>query len=394
MMPPAELRQILLGLVGTVRHPDLAALTEQDWAMLDAMAAQHRLQPLLHYQHRVNLGIPENIRNSWAQAFRFQALQALRQQADLAATARLLQQQGLQPLALKGAWLSRFAYPQPAMRPLRDIDLLLDAETVLSGYQTLLDAGYSRATDAELPLEDAIRLEKHLPPLFAPGGTCIELHHRLWEPDGRMDHATPAQIDAAVRAQAITEADGLAYPAPIDMLAHLIAHAIYSHRLDCGPLLLADIEFLLKSRPVDWATFWRRSRQEGWRDGARLVLELVVTHRREVSIDFSGDDGPAVPPDILAAAPQLLLQDLTMRKSAGVLATVHKQGGKGLVNRLLGRRTTTTAPAVQRDMSAEGGFLGWATGRLKRTASDLLQRDVRQQAHNLAGLSRWLDRIR
>lgn len=102
MMPPAELRQILLGLVGTVRHPDLAALTEQDWAVLDAMAAQHRLQPLLHYQHRVNVGVPENIRDSWAQAFRFQALQALRQQTDLAATARLLQQQGLQPLVLKG----------------------------------------------------------------------------------------------------------------------------------------------------------------------------------------------------------------------------------------------------------------------------------------------------
>ena len=392
MIPAGELRQILLCLVGTVRSPELTRLTEPDRTALDAVAAQHRLQPLLHSQHRENSAIPQRIRESWAHSFRFQALQALRQQADLAATTRLLEQHGFLPLALKGAWLSRFAYPQAAMRPLRDIDLLLDTETVIPAYQLLLSHGYRSSGDSEVSLDQAILLEKHLPPVFAPGGTCVELHHRLWEPDGRMDHATPLEIDAAVRLSAIREPDGIAYPAPIDMLTHLIAHAIYSHRLDCGPLLLADIDFLLQARSVDWADFWQRARHEGWRDGARLVLELVASHRRGVEIDFTVDHALPVPAKILDSAPQLLLQDLTMRKSAGVLATVQKQGFSGFLNRMLGRRASSTAPSVQRDMRAEGGFLGWATGRFKRTASDLLQSDVRQQAHNLANLSHWLDR--
>lgn len=394
MIKPAQLRIMLLDLVGTVGEPDLGMLAPDDWAALDVMAAQHRLQPLLHVQHRGNCAIPAEIQQTWTQAFRFQAILALRQHADLVTTVQLLTGHGLTPLALKGAWLSRFAFPQPAMRPMRDIDLLLDEGTVIQAYEVLQAAGYHTAQPAELSLVEAIRLEKHLPPLIAPGGTCIELHHRLWEPNGRMDHASPQEIDSAVRAAAITEADGISYPAPIDMLAHLITHAIYSHRLDCGPLLLADIDFLLRNRPVDWPTFWARASREGWRDGARLVLELVLAHRAGVAIDFSADPGPPVPTDIQAQAPQLLLQDLAMRKSAGVLASIRKQGAQGLLNRLLGRRSVGGAPAIQREMSSEGGYFGWMTKRLHRTASDLSNREVRQQADALAELSRWLDQSR
>lgn len=391
-MDSTGLRSLLLDLVGTVCQPDLTWLSAAQWAAINAMAVQHRLQPLLHAQHRDNPAIPDDIRQSWAEAFRFHAFQSLRQQADLTATVQLLETADFVPLALKGAWLSKFAYPQAPMRPLRDIDLLLDRDTVIPAYELLCASGYSTAQAAELPLADALLLEKHLPPLFAPGGTCIELHHRLWEPDGRMDHASPLEIDAAVRATAIREADALAYPAPIDMLAHLIAHAIYSHRLDCGPLLLADIDFLLKCRPIDWQTFWQRAGSEGWRDGARLVLELVVAHRKDAAVDFSADAGTPVPRTVLNGSCDLLLQDLSMRKSAGVLATVRRQGAKGLLNRLLGRRTTSAAAAVQRDMDSEGGYFGWAATRLRRTAADLAQADVRQQAQVMADLSRWLDR--
>ncbi|MDP3906636.1 nucleotidyltransferase family protein [Novosphingobium sp.] len=393
-MSPAELRPLLLDLIGTGPQPDLAQLSPDDWQVLDAMAGQHRLQPLLHVQHRANPAIDPEIAGRWAAAFRFQSILALRQKADLAATVALLREGGFPPTALKGAWLAWHVYPQAAMRPLRDVDLLLDSATVIPAYELLTANGYHIAADAELSLHEALLLEKHLPPLFAPGGTCIELHHRLWEPDGRMDHASPLEIDAAVRAAAVTEADGISYPAPIDMLAHLIAHAIYSHRLDCGPLLLTDIDLMLQRRAIDWTTFWHRAEREGWCDGARLVLELVARYRPAAPIQFSADAASPVPAAILAEAPQLLLQDLTMRKSAGALASVRKQGLTGLVNRLLGRRSARAGPSVQREMKADGGYFGWIGNRLRRTAGDLAQSDVRYQARAMAELSRWLDQPR
>ncbi len=389
-MSPAALRRRLLDLVGTRRLAEFADLSAENLVALERMAVQHRLQPLLHHQHRTHPDLPPVLAEAWSAAFRSQALLALSQRAELDRTVALLRAGGFAPLALKGAWLSRYAYPHPALRPLRDIDLLLDPDSVIPAFARLEAEGCRQIEPSELPLADLIRTDKHLPPLLSPGGTVVELHHHLWEPDGRLDHASPAAIDAAVRAAAVTEVDGLAYPAPIDMLAHLIAHAVYSHRLDCGPLLLADIDFLLRVRPIDWVQFWDRAAAEGWANGARLVLALVERHRTGATIDW-GDQAP-VPAALLDDAADLLLQELDRRQSAGVLASLQRRGWQGLLDRVTGRRRVAAGPAVQRDMAAAGGFLSWAGSRWRRTAGDLAHRDTRQQARSLARLSTWLDR--
>lgn len=393
-MSPQALRRRSIALVGTRPGLDHSDLSPADWQALDRLAAQHRLQPLLHHQHRDNALVPGAIRSGWSNAYRVQAMVALGQQAELVRTTDLLRAAGFAPLALKGAWLARYAYPHPALRPLRDIDLLLDPDTVSAGFELLLGAGYRLAEPAELPLADLLRTEKHLPPLLAPGGTVIELHHRLWEPAGRLDHASPVAIDAAVRAAAVTEADGIAYPAPADMLAHLIAHAVYSHRLDCGPLLLADIDYLLSARPIDWGAFWLRAGVEGWLSGARLVLDLVATYRPGTLIEIYPQAGPEVPAAVRDTAIDLLLQDLGSRHSAGVLASVRRQGWQGLVDRTLGRRRAEGRQAVQREMGSAGGFGIWALTRLQRTGGDLVKAEPRRQGLALARLSRWLDQPR
>lgn len=384
------LRRFLLDLVGTAHRPDLASLDSADWSTLDRMAAQHRLQPLLHAQHRDNPQIPSAIAALWRVAHRAAAITALAQAEDLRATTSLLTQAGFSPVALKGAWLAAHAYPEPAQRPARDIDLLLMPDNVQAGFELLQTRGYALVAPPEMALADILRLDKHMPPLCAPGGTLIELHQHLWEHDGRLDHASPAGRDAALRRRAMRGPDGILYPAGEDMLAHLIIHAAYSHRLDCGPLLLADIDFLLRKVVIDWAAFWPRAARQGWQRGARLVLELVAQYRAGTAIDFSADPGPSPDPALLAAAPDLLLQDLATRQSAGVAAAALKQGPARLLARLTGRRITSAGTA-QRDMSHDGGFLGWAGSRLTRTIRELARRDVRRQSLSLARISQWLD---
>lgn len=391
-MTPKALRRRLLDLVGTRRQAEFADLSNADLTALDGMALQHRLQPLLHHQHRAHPDLPAVLAASWSNAFRHHALLALNHRTELERTATLLRAAGFAPLALKGAWLSRFAYPHPALRPLRDLDLLLDPESVISAFVRLEAEGFRLIEPPELPLLDLVRADKHLPPLLSPGGAVIELHHRLWEPTGRLDHTSPQAIDAAVRAAAIGEADGLAYPAPADMLAHLIVHAVYIHRLDCGPLLLTDIDCLLRARPIDWPVFWQRARAEGWLGGARLVLALVEQYRAAVRIDWC-DEVP-VPIEVLDDAADLLLQDLDRRQSAGVLASVSRRGWQGLIDRAVGRRRLESGEIIQRDMAPAGGLLRWAGSRWQRTVGDLARRGTRQQGHALARLSEWLDHER
>ena len=353
------------------------------------MAAQHRLQPLLHARHRKQGAIPSALRASWQAAHRFAALEAMVQQAELAETCALLERSGFAAIALKGAWLSVHAYPEAAQRPLRDLDLLVRPDEVVAAFHALLDAGYVQAEPADMRLEDIVRLDKHMPPLVSPRGTRIELHHRLWELDGRLDHASPAQ-DAQLRQRAIRGPGAIRYLAPQDLLAHLIVHAVYSHRLDCGPLVLSDIDLLIRKEKIDWQRFWSDAAEQGWRDGARLMLELVATYRPGASIDFAPDHGPAVPARLLAAAPDLLLQDLDTRASAGLAAAAIKGGTSSLAARVLRRRSaegqTVTAPA-----SGKGGLLGWFASRAARSLRDLVRADVRRQSRRMAELSQWLD---
>ncbi len=397
-MDAPALRRILLELIGTARRPSLAGLSTADWAMLDRMAVQHRLQPLLHAQHRDNRAIPGAIAAGWRAAHRAAAITALAQVADLRVTVTLLEDAGFAPIALKGAWLAHHAYPEAAQRPARDIDLLLDSDTVMPAFDLLLSKGYSLESAPEMALADVLRLDKHMPPLLTPGGTRIELHQYLWEREGRLSHAIPAARDADFRQRATRGADGLLYPASADMLAHLIIHAIYSHRLDCGPLLLPDLDFLLRKaaagQPDFWADFWRefwaRAAREGWQSGARLVLELVAHYREGALIDFAAATVPA-PADLLSAAPDLLLQELDTRRSAGFAAAALTGGPGQLFARLRGTHRAQGERAATRDMTAEGGFSGWASSRLIRTLGELSRRDVRRQSRELARLSKWLD---
>ena len=385
------LRRILLAMVGTRHGPRLTQLDGGAWTTLQAMADQHRLKPLLHAQLGTSSAVPSEVRADWQEVHRAAALRAMLTRHELIECARLLEAAGLAPIALKGAWLARHAYPDPAQRPMRDIDLLVPRAGVLDGYAVLLNAGYTELAAPEMPLAEVIRFDKHMPALIAPRGTVVELHHRLWEPDGRLDHASPAQDETALRARAVRDVDGLHYLAPHDTLAHLIVHAVYSHRLDCGPLLLPDIDFLVQAAPIDWAAFWHRAAAEGWRSGARLVLDLVAQYRAGTPIDFGPDLGPPTPPELLEAAPDLLLQDLATRGSAGLAAAAIKAGPGKLLQRLRGRRGAHGEDEVTRSMTNEGGMLGWAGSRAWRSVTQLARADVRRQSRQLAALSQWLD---
>ena len=70
----------------------------------------------------------------------------------------------------------------------------------------------------------------------------------------------------------------VACPASQDLLAHLMVLALYGHRLDCGPLVLADIHFLLATREIDWGNFLGKAATQGWERGAALLLTLTARH--------------------------------------------------------------------------------------------------------------------
>ncbi len=164
-----------------VQHHNLvtACATFSKWdELLLSKAEEQGMGPLLH-RHLASL--EETLPDSFLRGLRFLSLRHRQANTLLVQCLRhmleLLEEEGMPSLVLKGAALCRTLYPDPGLRPMRDIDLLLAKEDVQSAHAFLQKKGF-RASTAAIPKDHF-----HLPPLYhSVDGlqVCVELHHDLF----------------------------------------------------------------------------------------------------------------------------------------------------------------------------------------------------------------------
>lgn len=328
-MDRPRLRRLLLALLAET-PPDPApyrALPMRAWREVDRMAGMHGLRPLLHLRNATLAqagAIPAPIWQGWQDGRRNAAIRALVQRRDLLEIQAILTQAGLgQPVALKGAFLAWYAYDEPALRVMGDLDLLLCPEQALAAFEALKAAGYVQQKPFELSPADTVLLLKHLPPLASPQGTLVELHMRCWRDD-----------------------DPLLYPESDDMLVHLVVHGAYDFRLNCGPRALLDCVAMTDRFPPEWDRFWTMGRDEGWAKGTALLFALADRWIRP-GLLAQCDCPLPVTPRVLEAAPDLLLQEPGRSTAAQAPADLRRAAR---ASRRAGdwRRTGPAAPAPGR----------------------------------------------
>lgn len=214
----------------------LSAIDADGWQQLLRMVGRHRLGPVLRWRLRnaPRAGIPVALLTRLDQRYRRAAHASVKRQRDLVLLFRTLDEAGIPAVALKGAWLAWHAYPQPALRLMRDLDVLVPEAQALRAFEWLLAHGFQR--DPQSPGDAAahMRQRKHLPVLIAPAGTPLEVHHRLVEwrnplaPDAQ--RRTTENVDLAESAgywRRLVTLDTAGYPIrfpdPTDLLLRLQA---------------------------------------------------------------------------------------------------------------------------------------------------------------------------
>ena len=283
-----ELQRLLLDLIApgpVIPLSAVTALTTADWESILRMVRQHRLEPLLHWQltrMRPELPIPSAVREALDARFKRSTWRALEMRRELVRVHRLLVAAGIPYQALKGAFLAFHAYPQPGLRPLRDLDILVPKAEALRAFEVLIAGGLVRPPEYQGTPEATMRIHNHLPPLRTVSGqVTVEVHARLHVPEaGAADSADLADPsdDPDYWRRGITSQAGpevLCFPAATDLLLHLIVHAAGHHQFNNGPLLLSDIAYLLSAQAIDWPDFWRRAEAGGCRRACWLTLRLV-----------------------------------------------------------------------------------------------------------------------
>lgn len=272
--------------------PDLASVMRmgaEDWDEFSRLARMHRLGPMLH--DRLGRGdladtVPQEVEDRLKAVHRKHTLRNLKIYRELVTVTRILDAAQIPSIALKGAFLAQFAYAEPGLRPMRDLDLLLRPEQAVQAFELLRAHGYRSLFDGSPEAYFTDRI--HLPPLTGPGGISVELHHRLTPPDRQA-----AGFEKGLWARSLSRTVGgvpIRFLSAEDLLLHLCIHATLDHQLDLGPLALEDVTSLTEKHDIDWPGFLGLVSGGNWQHCALSVLYLARRHL-----------GARIPDEVIAA---------------------------------------------------------------------------------------------
>lgn len=233
------LAEAILGLVCSPRgHPEIyERLLEKcqhfhGWEMMPDRAEMHGLGPLL-YQHIQDAGVmpPASSRRALQGLYlRHRHANAVREQV-LGEIVSAYASARIQVLVLKGAALAHLVYPQPGLRPMRDIDLLVPEHQALAAQNILADLGFDISHDPSQPLtarfhhlQSARRKEQGLT-------VSVEVHYRLLP---KMIYYPPLEYEDLCEESIPVRFKG--FTANTLGLERMLWH-VYRHA--CGPPLLS-----------------------------------------------------------------------------------------------------------------------------------------------------------
>jgi len=252
---------------------------------------------------------------------------------------------GLRPIALKGVHLAAAVYPDPALRPMKDIDLLFEpaelpeVEKVLNtlgyrGKHKSADLGPGVTKHTSTYRRAAEQAATPNPYLSADAGRTIEPHTSLEESwFGLKVDVTPGVRQRAVEAQLGRRVCRVL--ARDDLLLHLSAHFCF-HLIMGAPSMvqLADLLVVTVAGGIDWPVFVERARQRQASPYALAALRLAQRLLAAPVPDAALDElARATPGSLRSRIAQLGLADILRRTQQKPLTTVMQRIRRGFADR-------------------------------------------------------------
>ncbi len=356
-----------------------AGRSSPDWGEILEIATP-LLHPWLH--HRLGEipgsgGAPGRVLEKLGEARRASALLHIRRREELRGILSAFERAGVPALVLKGMALACLVYPDPSLRPMLDIDLLVPAGALDEARGILRGLGF------EVPLRHAFRPEtgataiaESEKPMQRPGTRMmVDLHGGLDFGSGGGSARWAASIFDRAR-EAHLDGVPARVPGPEDLLVHTCFHLSERHLFDRGLPPLLDVALLLerKGGGIRWEVVARIGEAPG--GGAGLLLPLKLARNLL---------GAPVPPDLLEGWPgDDRSREVERLATEQVLRTGKDHVSPGLVELAMQPRSRRLAHLARRlypwrreDRGMEGSVAGVAragTMAAKRLGADLLTR--------------------
>ena len=257
-----------------------------DWDYVLDASVVHGVAPLLwHGLERMpaassgEAAVPEAVRAQLASLHRNSGARNRRLYRVLAELAATFRQAGIEAMALKDLALARTGFPDPALRPIGDLDILIHRHDYPRMAECMARLGFFPVPSADCPFAQKYAWGQHF--RRAADNVWVDVQWGVlqleWDTQGEGNF--DFEVDRLWRNAAPLSLDGesVLVPRTEDMLFHLCMH-LEGHRY--GELiLLCDIAALLRQhgRRLDWEYLAGLSRRYGV--SASLYYSLLITER-------------------------------------------------------------------------------------------------------------------
>lgn len=239
----------------------------RDWEELLRTAQEQGVaRTMLHALERGE-GAPPHLRRHARRVLTGARLRQPRRAEALREILEALEAAGLCASPLKGPCLAARVYPEPALRPSADLDVLVREADLPVALASLGRSGFHQPPRGQ----EYYRRHHHHLHLVRADTPHLELHFRALVGFGAVLPAEP------ILERASAGAEGWLVPSPEDEVLYLLLHAA-SHLFQRLSWLF-DIKLLLRNHPgVDWSAVADRAREHGF--AAVLAVALRVQAER------------------------------------------------------------------------------------------------------------------
>ena len=221
---------------------------------------------------------------------------------------------GVEPVALKGLGLIATAYPEPALRPMHDVDLLIQPPGFRRAADALMATEWKPLRGARADYFRRIRVF-HALPLLGPGDLEVDLHRYMLEED-----CYPA-ADANLFRRLVTGRVGDDLVTTLGPEDHVINACVHGTRWDPVPALRWVLDAVTVVRVAGTAFDWEYLAEESIR--RRVTLSMSA------ALEFAAGFESSIPRETierLARHPAGRLERLDFRG---------QQGGDGAASQVL-----------------------------------------------------------
>lgn len=251
--------------------------SDLDWEQILGDATHHGVAPLVYSTLKTvtdRATVPPAVMERLARLYYHQAAMNAQLYSELRKILEACARAAIPVLVLKGAAIAERVYGNIALRPMRDLDLLVRRKDLEATDRLLHELGY--VPDESYRSAAWYREHHHH---LAPYGTsdgraAVELHHHILPP------TAPVRIpieDLWRRARPTIAGVRALILCPEDLLLHLCLNASFDHQFRLGLRPICDISAVIRyyGHKIDWRQVRHRACQWAVKKYVFLTLRLA-----------------------------------------------------------------------------------------------------------------------